>query len=195
MKHVLLATAAVIALLTCQAARSASGQDYFHACVKQEAKTALRRKVEKLGETAIYGYNNDVITEVFAICKQRAIDSSNLLDEPTYVYGVVEALAKAAIAEYLHDFARSMAGNAPQLETELRDIEVRKREIESKLEAARLALDRASRFIPSSGLDTYCPRCWLTHELHTPITPIPSDNARIDKFRCRKCNQLYGIEL
>jgi phage FluMu protein Com len=100
-----------------------------------------------------------------------------------------------SIAEYLHDFARSMAGNAPQLETELRGIEARKYEIESKLEAARLARDRASRFIPSSGLDTYCPRCWLTHELYSPLTPIPSDNARIDKFRCGKCNQLYEVEL
>jgi hypothetical protein len=78
---------------------SASEQDYFHACVKQEANAALRRAVEKFGENALYGYHNDITAEVFAICKQRAIDSSNHLDYPTYVYGVVEALAKAALNE------------------------------------------------------------------------------------------------
>jgi hypothetical protein len=99
MKHLLLATVAVIALLMCQAAQAASDQDYFHACVKQEGNAALRRKVQKSGDDALYGYQNDVANEVFAICKQRAIDSSERIDYPAYVYGVVEALAKAALYE------------------------------------------------------------------------------------------------
>ena len=99
MQHLSLATATVIALLTCQAAQAASDQDYFHSCVKQEGNAALRRKVQKFGADALYGYQNDIANEVFAICKQRAIDSSERIDYPTYVYGVVEALAKAALYE------------------------------------------------------------------------------------------------
>ena len=99
-----------------------------------------------------------------------------------------------SIADYLHDFARSASGNAPQLETELREIETRKREIETKLKAAHLALDRASRFIPRSSLDIYCPRCWITHERQSTLRPIPSENPRVDLFRCNDCNYTYEVD-
>lgn len=99
-----------------------------------------------------------------------------------------------SIAEYLHSFARSAAGNAPNLERDLREIEARKTEIERQLQAAHLALSRADTFIIASGLDTYCPRCWIMFERHSTLRAIPSDNPRLDRFRCNHCNYDYEVD-
>ena len=95
------------------------------------------------------------------------------------------------LAKYLHQFVRESSGSTQHLEKELKAIEARKFDIEKKLESARLALHRADTFIPASGLDTYCPRCWILDEKHSRVTPIPSKDSRVDLFKCEGCGYQY----
>ena len=98
-----------------------------------------------------------------------------------------------SIADYLHAFVRSASGNAPQLEAQLCTLEARKRELELELQSARLAKSRGDTFIISSGLDTYCPKCWIKEERQATLRPIPSQQSRIDLFRCDHCNYQYEV--
>lgn len=103
-------------------AGAATKLDFFHACVDREAKAAVRRAFEKNGEVALYGYHNDLNAEVFSICKQRAIATSNRFDDPSYVSVTVDAQAKAAAVEKMRkeyeEERRQDALNAPRLKAE-----------------------------------------------------------------------------
>jgi hypothetical protein len=99
-----------------------------------------------------------------------------------------------SLAEYLHHFADSYSRKAPQLEAELSEVETRKREIEKELNAAHLALDRAGRFIPVSGLQRYCPHCWILHERTATLRSVPSNRPRVDLYRCNGCDFEYEVE-
>jgi transposase-like protein len=100
-----------------------------------------------------------------------------------------------SLVEYLHDFARRASAETPRLEAELTEIQTRKLDIENKLQAAHLALDRATHFIPQSGLTLYCPQCWILHERRSEIYGIPSGKPRVDLFRCNDCGFDYEIEV
>ena len=98
MKHLLLVTIAGLAsLLTLahQQANAASDElDYFHGCVNQEIPVALRRSVITYGADFLNRDHTDIDNSVFAICKQRSIDSSHRIDEPPYVHDTIEAQFK-----------------------------------------------------------------------------------------------------
>lgn len=100
-----------------------------------------------------------------------------------------------SIPEYLHQFARQAQVDTSGLQSELLQIEARKQEIERKLEAARLAAQRASSFISGSGLDLYCPRCWIFDgRPQSQLRSIPSDKRRVDLYRCNVCEYEYEVE-
>src|ERR1700675_4038863 len=94
-----------------------------------------------------------------------------------------------AEAKYAAD---GLKGAVAALQTELREIERRKGEIEAKLHAADFAHKRSLNFRPRIGSDFQCPRCWVQNETRTALRPDDS-NTRDDIFRCHICGADYVI--
>lgn len=91
-----------------------------------------------------------------------------------------------ALSEKAAAIAEQLYGSVPALEAELREIEKRKLEIESKLDAAHLARKRAIEFINKVGPDYQCPRCWVRDKNRSTISPLPS-NTKDNLFACDTC--------
>jgi hypothetical protein len=99
MKQSLFVTIASLALLTTslydrQANAASDELDYFHGCVSQEIPAALQRSAMTYGTDFLRRDHADIDHSVFAICKQRSIDDSQRIDEPSYVHNTVEAVFK-----------------------------------------------------------------------------------------------------
>ena len=93
-----------------------------------------------------------------------------------------ELIQQAAI-----QIANDIDRNASALELDLRKVEDRKAEIEAKLHSAKLSLKRLSNFHSEDGGDFQCPRCWISNETRSSLTPILGTDSE-DIFRCRVCN-------
>ena len=97
-----------------------------------------------------------------------------------------------SLAGYLHQFVRDLTAQGPHLEAELKQIEARKFDIEQKLKQAHLARDRADRFVAASGLNIYCPNCWIREERHVAVTSYdPGERSKTDHWRCEGCGYAY----
>ena len=98
-----------------------------------------------------------------------------------------ELIQQAAI-QIVNDINR----NVSALELDLREIEARKAEIEAKLHSAKLSLKRLSNFHSEDGGDFQCPRCWISNETRSSLTPIlGTDSENI--FRCKVCGYKISI--
>ena len=98
-----------------------------------------------------------------------------------------ELIQQAAI-QIVNDINR----NVSALELDLREIEARKAEIEAKLHSAKLSLKRLSNFHSEDGGDFQCPRCWISNETRSSLTPIlGTDSENI--FRGRVGNFKISI--
>ena len=96
---------------------------------------------------------------------------------------------------YLQRFIRQLTRGTADFARELEELNARKLELENRLTVARLAMERKDSFVPSSGLETYCPRCWILNAERARVSRIPSDKRHIDLLRCDKCSYVYEIAL
>ena len=90
--------------------------------------------------------------------------------------------------------ANEIDRNASALELDLREIETRKAEIKAKLHSAKLSLKRLSNFHPEDGGDFQCPRCWISNETRSSLTPILGTDSE-DIFKCKVCGYKISIPL
>jgi hypothetical protein len=90
--------------------------------------------------------------------------------------------------------AKTMQGVIPELEAELREIEERKIEISTKLNAAKFAQKHLLDFRPRISEDFQCPRCWLQNETRSALVRVPGTNTD-DILRCHACGSEYLIPL
>lgn len=97
--------------------------------------------------------------------------------------------AEAKLREIATELADRHVNRILALEKEMLEIERRKTEVQSKLDAANLANDRLADYQIKVGTD--CPRCAIDLGRRIPLNPIPSDERFVDKFRCRVC----GLEI
>ncbi len=100
-----------------------------------------------------------------------------------------EHIQQAAI-----QIANDINRNASALELDLREIEDRKAEIEAKLHSAKLSLKRLSNFHSEDGGDFQCPRCWISNEARSSLTPILGTDSE-DIFKCKVCGYQISIPL
>ena len=99
-----------------------------------------------------------------------------------------------ALAEEAEYAARTVEGRSRQLETELREVEKRKAEIDTQLQAARSSQKRLLNYQPRIGRDYQCPRCWITNEIRSALSPIPGTSEH-DIMRCHACGMDVVIPL
>ena len=100
-----------------------------------------------------------------------------------------ELIQQAAI-----QIANDINHNATALELDLREIEDRKAEIEAKLHSAKLSLKRLSNFHSEDGGHFQCPRCWISNETRSPLSPISGTDDE-DFFRCKRCKYEIAIPM
>ena len=98
-----------------------------------------------------------------------------------------EVIRKEAV-----QIANEIDRNASALELDLQEVEARKVEIEAKLHSAKLSLKRLSNFHSEDGGDFQCPRCWISNEARSSLTPILGTDSE-DIFKCKVCGYQISI--
>ncbi len=90
--------------------------------------------------------------------------------------------------EIAYEIALSHEGRTAQIERELAEIEGQKAKLQAQLNAAHLAHERLSRFVPVLGSDLQCPRCWIDHETRSILYGTAHGTRGTDTFRCHACD-------
>ena len=98
-----------------------------------------------------------------------------------------EVIRKEAV-----QIANEIDRSASALELDLQEVEARKAEIEAKLHSAKLSLKRLSNFHSEDGGDFQCPRCWISNEARSSLTPILGTDSE-DIFKCKVCGYKISI--
>jgi hypothetical protein len=101
---------------------------------------------------------------------------------------------KKSLGQTAIEVANEIQERALRLQPELLAIETRKAEIQAQLNAAKLCHDRLASFQPQIGMDYQCPRCWISNEISSPLTPIPGTDHE-DFFKCVTCQWQFSIPL
>ena len=92
----------------------------------------------------------------------------------------------AALVTAAQNIALELQGGARNLQTELEEIETKKRQVEMKLEMTRSAIKRALNFQARSGTQFYCPNCWVRSNQKVILDQIPG-TRHADIHRCDTC--------
>ena len=72
--------------------------------------------------------------------------------------------------------------------------EMRKAEIEVQLKQAELAYNRAIGFESRIGGILQCPRCWVSDETRSTLTPTEGDTNSADTFECQICGFKISLQ-
>lgn len=84
------------------------------------------------------------------------------------------------------DIAAEQAEKAEALYQEIRQIEADLPNKKAQLNVVREASSRLDTYVPEIDGTRQCPFCWVADEVHSNLSPIPS-NRREDRFRCGTC--------
>jgi hypothetical protein len=76
--------------------------------------------------------------------------------------------------------------HALELKPERLKLEARLQEIKARSEPVDLCLERIPYFKPEMSGDLQCPRCWISNETKTSLTPVPSETED-DYYWCGRC--------
>jgi hypothetical protein len=79
------------------------------------------------------------------------------------------------------------------LQGQLAEMELAKREIEARLHAASLALERLGTFVVERGSDFQCPYCWINNETAASLRPVGDGTQSGDLFRCDTCEGNFTL--
>lgn len=87
-----------LAFLDREAAAASDELGYFHECVQQELPTTLRLFVIKNGPDGLTRAEDsakaDIVNSIFSVCRQRALDNSQRVDDRSYVDDTVGTFFK-----------------------------------------------------------------------------------------------------
>ncbi len=100
--------------------------------------------------------------------------------------------ASGLIKQKAVEIANQIKESAAGLEKEKAQLELRALEIKARLQSASLTDKRAMHFRPEIGGKLQCPRCWVSNEVSTPLTPM-SGTAKEDFFQCKTCGFQISI--
>jgi hypothetical protein len=87
------------------------------------------------------------------------------------------------LGQLAHELAERAQKQTSHLQRELAKIEEQKRQIEMKLNAAKLAINRLARFAPEFGGHLQCPNCWFESGRTSKVRPVDGAGS-MDLFRC-----------
>ena len=96
------------------------------------------------------------------------------------------------LAEDIANVAQSRIG---PLKKEIEEAEQLKAKAQAELDVAKSAASQVATFEPEFGGDYQCPYCWIRRDTRSALTPIPSSESDVDRFRCVTCDAEIDIQV
>ncbi len=100
--------------------------------------------------------------------------------------------AETCIKRIALQTANHAIAEIPGLEAQRKKAAAHLAEIDSRLVAARDALNRARAFAPSHGRDFLCPVCWVRHNEKVTLCSVPSPDTH-DIYKCDICGERIDV--
>jgi uncharacterized C2H2 Zn-finger protein len=98
-------------------------------------------------------------------------------------------LIESRLVEESKQSAQILAIKLPGLQRELEAALASVRELNSKIEVAESAQERAASFESRIGEHFQCPRCWIERHAHADLESISSDGLS-EVLRCAACGKI-----
>jgi hypothetical protein len=95
--------------------------------------------------------------------------------------------AKKQVAQDAAQMAGEFRRHSTGLESEQLVAKLKALEVEASLLASNLAAQRLQSFHVTIGGELQCPRCWIAHEVNSPLVPQSCEN-KIDQLMCQVCH-------
>ena len=95
-------------------------------------------------------------------------------------------MPQRTLADEAANIANQLRARVSALETELRTIEERKRQIEAELRQAHLTSERLPRYRPKIMEERQCPKCWLRDESKVALSCLDGTDE-LDLYECPVC--------
>jgi hypothetical protein len=102
------------------------------------------------------------------------------------------ASAETCIKRIALQVANHDIAGLPALEAERRKAAAQLADIDSRIVAARDALNRARSFAPAHGRDLLCPMCWVRHNEKAFLRAVPSPDTH-DIYECARCGDRIDV--
>ena len=102
-----------------------------------------------------------------------------------------------SFAEQLMEIANrvvlSHQGSVERIERELAEIEAQKATLQAQLRTAHLAQSSLRQYVPISGSNYNCPRCWVDREDLIAVHGTAHGKKATDTFRCPACDLEFEL--
>ena len=136
----------------------------------------------------------DILTKIGEIQKEltqteariRVVPLENLHITMSFL-GEIPMSVVSQLMKRAAEIVQHLQAGVPSLQRELQQLEARRLDIETKLNASNLSQQRLANFQPEIGGQFQCPVCWVQDETRSALRPVSGTDTE-DIFECRKCH-------